>query len=72
MKKGDKIILIISTVATCALFALGIYGVVYGRLGIRPYLVLAVGELYSFIAIEIFAQEDKRKEKEMCRKVFGN
>ena len=72
MKKGDKIILIIATVAACALFALGIYGVVYGGLGIRPYVVLAVGMMYEILAMEIQAQELERQEREMYRKVFGD
>lgn len=72
MNKGDKIILITSLVVACALFALGIYGVIYGGLGIRPYVVLAVGMMCVVLAIEIQAQELDRQEREMYRKVFGN
>ena len=71
MSKWDKIILLISIVVACTLFALGIYGVIYGGLGIRPYIVLAVGMMCVVLAIEIQAQELERQEKEMYRKVFG-
>ena len=72
MSKMDKMVLSVSIVVACALFALGIYGVIYGGLGIRPYVVLAVGMMCEIIAIEIQAQELERQEREMYRKVFGD
>ena len=72
MSKWDKMILLISIVVACALFALGIYGVIYGGLGIRPYVVLAVCMMCVVLAIEIQVQELARQEREMYRKVFGD